>query len=123
MKRTCGVMVTLALMLAAASVAEASCRVRGQFRLSSPGPWDLSLATDKNGCVNQPFWTRPTMLFRRLYIEEKPTQGALTLHEGGRFSYRPRPAFSGRDRFSLEICGEEFGSSGCAVLRFDVHVD
>jgi hypothetical protein len=121
MKTAWAMLVGLAL-IASTQSADAACRIRGYFHMSSVGPWTFSVTTDRNGCRNRSFTAGGQMMFRNLYIEQKPQHGTLSLAQGGRYTYIPRSGFTGTDQFKLEICGEYLGRDSCVILQYDVTV-
>jgi hypothetical protein len=121
-------MIGLAGMVAATAPAAAqftefrSCAVSGNFSLASPGPWVRAMLTNERGCESIAFQADGTMFFERLFVEKQPANGKLTLLQRGRFTYVPNRGFKGRDNFVLEICGQEAGRPGCAMLQYDILV-
>lgn len=102
--------------------ADAACLHSGYFKLSSEGPWYMSLTVQPGSkCENKKFLSTATA-FSKLNAYVLPEHGKLALIEGGKFSYRPVSGFKGEDYFQLEVCGQlSSGGTGCAKL--DYHVD
>jgi hypothetical protein len=55
------------LVLASTGNARAACTVRGQFLLSSEGPWPMSLDTDVGKSCGSSFGSRGAISYKRLY--------------------------------------------------------
>ncbi len=112
-------MITVALSVSDAS---AKCSVRGQYHLTSEGPWPRSIVMRSGDVCEQTFHAGGTMMFKRLYVVTRPHQGTLNLREGGYFRYVPKTGYKGTDAFTLRICGEQGGRQGCANLAFDATI-
>lgn len=110
------------LVLASTGDVQASCTVRGQFLLSSEGPWNMSLDTDAGKPCGSLFGSVGAIVYKRLYQVTAPQHGSVSMREGGYFNYSPKAAYRGPDNFMLRICGNANGRDGCANLKFDVTV-
>ena len=122
--RTAALLCSAAILASAVPrPAEASCYIRGDFSLSSEGPWPFSLIVDGDtACANRNFRSAGA-LFKRLNALELPAHGKIQLEQGGRYSYTPVPGYRGPDRFLLQICGNSRrGEPGCANLLYHVEV-
>lgn len=122
--RTSIAMLIVASGMLAGGPAWAKCFGKGEFRLTSEGPWPFYLTVDAGTkCVNRHFTSRRGAILQKLNAYELPSHGKLELQQGGRYSYVPDPSYRGRDAFLLEVCGiTTSGSPGCSKLQFDVRV-
>ena len=109
-------------VLASTGNAQADCYVRGQFLLSSEGPWNMSLDTDAGKPCGSLFGSVGAIVYKRLYLAANPQHGSVSMRHGGYFKYSPKAGFRGSDNFTLRICGNANGKDGCANLKFDVTV-
>ncbi len=110
------------LVLASTGNAQAACSVRGQFLLSSEGPWPMSLDTDAGKACGSLFGSTGAISYKRLYQASPPQHGSVSLRHGGYFNYSPKAGYRGDDNFTLRICGNSNGRDGCANLKFNVTV-
>lgn len=112
--------------------AKGSCSVRGTFYLGSDSTWDYSMST-KSGerCSSHSANRSRTNIDRgvdyelqRLYVQERPNHGKVSLIEGGTYEYTSDAKYVGTDRFSLKICGTiKTSELKCAILLFHVDVN
>jgi hypothetical protein len=109
-------------VLASACGAQADCNVRGQFLLSSEGPWNMFLDTDAGKPCGSLFGSVGAIVYNRLYLPTPPQHGSVSMRHGGYFNYSPKAAYRGSDSFMLRICGNSNGQDGCANLKFNVNV-
>ncbi len=110
------------LVLASTGNAQADCYVRGQFLLSSEGPWPMSLDTDVGKPCGSLFGSSGAISYKRLYQVSAPAHGSVAMRHGGYFKYSPKAGYRGDDSFTLRICGNSNGKDGCANLKFNVTV-
>jgi Bacterial Ig domain len=101
---------------------QAACTVRGQFLLSSEGPWPMSLDTDAGKPCGSLFGSTGAIAYKRLYQVSAAKHGSVSLRQGGHFNYAPKAGYRGDDSFTLRICGNANGRDGCANLKFNVTV-
>ena len=123
--RRIGILLVLAIVGSALlpDRALALCSTRGNFRISSEGPWPMAMrASPGRTCERQ--FRFGTIVPKRLYLVDPPSHGTVGLREGGYYSYTPKPSFRGQDAFTLRLCGEYQGTNqGCAKLAFSVTVE
>jgi Bacterial Ig domain len=110
------------LVLASIGNARAACTVRGQFLLSSEGPWPMSLDTDAGKACGSLFGSSGAISYKRLYQVTPPQHGSVSLRHGGYFTYTPKAGYRGDDNFTLRICGNANGKDACANLKFNTTV-
>jgi hypothetical protein len=110
----------------ASSVAHAACMQRGYFRFSAEGPWSMGLVANSGQPCEQTFRARGTGAFKRLYVVSAPSQGSVTLREGGYYLYTSKAGYRGGDAFTLRVCGHPRGEGTsplrCANLAYQVTV-
>jgi hypothetical protein len=107
------------------STAEAlpGCSVRGQFRLTSEGPWTRFMDLESGGTCGNSFRSFGAMFYKRLYLLTPPQHGKVVLREGGHYRYFSQAGYHGSDQFMLRICGNTSGFEGCANLQYQVKVE
>jgi hypothetical protein len=115
----------LAMGLGAATVnaLNSECHLQGEFDFRGPGPWPIILSMPADGCHRLSFEGGSHMRYTKLFIERHPAHGRLTLHQGGYYSFVPKPGFKGRDAFHLEICRiNRRQEEQCTAMHFEVRV-
>lgn len=111
----------LILFLSAITAARADCIVHGDFTISSGG--SASMAADSGRkCESQFMDAEPGVKFASLWVINDPASGKLDLRKGGFYAYTSRSGFTGRDAFTLRICGDRSGKQICSLLKFQVSV-
>lgn len=120
-----GILMAVALVGSALmpDTALAICSTRGNFRITSEGPWPMFMRASPGRMCERQF-RFGSMVPKRLYLVDPPSNGTIGLRKGGYYSYTPKPSFRGEDAFSLRLCGEYLGKNeGCARLAFSVTVE
>lgn len=115
----------LLILMAWTSAADASCMQRGRFRFSAEGPWPMSLLASSGSSCEQTFRAGARTAFKRLYVISPPSQGSVTLREGGYYRYTSKAGYRGPDAFTLRVCGHPRGEGSplrCANLAYQVAV-
>jgi hypothetical protein len=117
--------VAAALLIASAMPALAvQCgSTRGNFSLTSAGPWPLATSARSGEECQGIFRAGSRTVFKRLYVVSPPRNGSVRLQQGGYYHYRSQPGFRGTDTFSLRICGDTGGVEGCADLAVQMFVN
>ncbi len=111
------------LFVMAPTNAIAACSVKGQFRLTSEGPWVRSMGLMSGETCSGFFRSRRGgVFFKRLYLVTPPQHGTVKLREGGYYQYFSKAGYHGSDNFMLRICGNVNGRDSCANLKYDVVV-
>jgi Bacterial Ig domain len=113
------------ILIAWTTAADASCMQRGRFRFSAEGPWPMSLVATSGSSCEQTFRSRGTAAFKRLNVISAPSQGTVTLREGGYYRYTSKAGYRGPDAFTLRVCGHPRGEGSplrCANLAYQVAV-
>jgi hypothetical protein len=59
----------------------------------------------------------------RASIQDEPSNGTLTQLGKVKFRYVPHPGFRGSDSYTIEVCGEMNGRSGCSALTYEVTIE
>jgi hypothetical protein len=98
----------------------AACGNQGTFHLTSPGPWQKSLVARPGGVCENTFRAGGAMVFKQLFLVAPPGHGKVTLRQGGWYRYAAQPGYSGRDTFTLRVCGVQAGHEGCANIVYNV---
>lgn len=119
MKSTTCALAALACLLTIgqANAADECWRVGGRYHLTSPGPWDMTAATEGGRECRSTFHSFGNVIFERLYLVAPPKSGKVRLQSGGYFYYRPNTGFRGDDVFRLRVCGTEGGFKGCTDIN------
>jgi hypothetical protein len=115
----------LLLLIAWTTAADASCMQRGRFRFSAEGPWPMSLVATSGSTCDQTFRAGGRVAFKRLNVVSAPSQGSVTLREGGYYRYTSKAGYRGPDAFTLRVCGQPRGEGSplrCANLAYQVAV-
>lgn len=110
------------VMLQPASAADECWRVGGRYSLTSPGPWDMTSATDAGRECRGAFHSFGNVIFEKLYLVAPPKSGKVRLQSGGYFYYQPSAGYRGDDVFRLRVCGTEGGFKGCTDINMRVLV-
>ena len=107
-----------------ASSADAACIARRNFHLTSEGPWGGGHGTIQQGktCSGN-FTAGGNMIFKRLYLVQAPARGKVQLREGGTYFYTAPTGYTGKDTFTLRVCGKEGSIEGCANLIYEMTVN
>lgn len=123
MQRRLVVLPIMAGLLFASAPASADCRWGGaRWSLASEGPWTQSLTTDPGRSCRRTFSYNGPVVFRRLNLLEAPTNGTVSLREGGYMTYTPKPSYRGADQYLIQICGEAGRGLECAKIEYRVTV-
>lgn len=105
-----------------AHAVEECLRSGGSFKLTSPGPWVMtSVARSGQECRSY-FRSYGTVIFKKLYLVNAPSNGTVRLQSGGYYFYKPKAGFRGEDNFALRICGSQGGLDGCTDLSVKMTV-
>ena len=108
-----------AMGMAAPALAE--CIVQGDFTIESGGYGSMSMRPGER-CESTVNAEAQGLVFKRLSVMRDPANGRLDLRKGGYYAYKPRGGFSGRDGFTLQICGARGQQEICSQLQFQVTV-
>jgi hypothetical protein len=104
------------------SQAFAKCEVTGEiFFLHANDTKKNTARTSQHGC-DLHFITRGKTRFTSARIVEKPQNGILRKIANMEFRYKPKPGFTGTDKFALRVCGRTEKGKGCSTLHYDAIV-
>jgi hypothetical protein len=62
------------------------------------------------------------IVLKGVVIVDQPQNGSLIQPSKSSFDYKPKAGFKGQDKFSLKICGQENGRSGCVTVGYGITV-
>ncbi len=109
-----------------------SCKWAGAshyYRLSSRGPWPRYFSMRSGATCSSRYRDfsspggRVVIRLHKLTLWTPPAHGAVTLHENASADYSATKGYVGPDKFELEVCGEENGTSGCTLLEYNVTIN
>jgi hypothetical protein len=101
----------------------AKCEVTGAiFYMHKNDASQQTVRTDQHGC-DLHFITRKNTRFSSAKIVAKAQNGLLRKIAHLEFRYKPRPGFTGTDKFAIQVCGRTRAGRGCSTLNYDAVVE
>ena len=110
-------------MLLFATPADAACIAFMNFHLTNEGPWNGYGTIKQGNTCNGSYTAGGIMVFKNLYLAQAPAHGKIRLRQGGTYFYTAPTGYSGKDPFTLRVCGMEGAFEGCANLIYNMTVN
>lgn len=110
------------LLAAASGGGAAACFINGQFYIDTPGPFYIAMAARPALKCEGNVSTGGRIIFKSLWVTAEPKSGRVDLRRGGYYDYTGKPGFSGKDAFTLKLCGELDRKEYCTTLIYAVTV-
>ena len=108
-----------AAVICSASSVNAECFITGTNYRFDNGTSSATVTTDGAKC-NFPFGTNGSSVFTSRTVVSKPNNGTLTEIGLMRLEFVPKPGFKGTDSFTVKLCGNDSGKTGCNTRTYNI---
>lgn len=97
------------------------CRGKLDFSLNDKQYKIENFTVGSSPCVFKPVNHRGK--FTSIDIIDQPRHGKIYKNDDFFYYYKASENFTGQDRYSYKICGDDKGKFGCAYIKFIVYVE